>query len=200
MRGPYLKSISKLEALESILDECAKFKQKFKNVSALAQYCAMRINEKKGVVSKEYHGVDQSVLPMLVVLDKSMHYRSLLRKKSSYRRLLDLWMHSNCGTELSFEQVRIRELEHKLLRVGNELNKIRDLYENGLETAALSKDNSTQKNLVDDAFAIVEILLDRFSTDIVLEDGAVKERSVVRTVYVNAKLMKPYIDWLGKEL
>jgi hypothetical protein len=194
------KNFSKLQVLEGVLEECARFNQKFKNICALAEYCALRVNEKERHGGRGGQDINTDCLPDVVGLKKPMHYRSLLRKNSSYRRLLDLWMHSNCGAHLSVEHARIKELEYKLLRAANELNTIKGLYERQLESSALLKDKTSPQNLADDAFAIVEILLDRFASDIVLEGGAVKERSVVRTVYVNANLMKPYLEWLGDEL
>lgn len=200
MRGLYATSRDKLSALETVLEECTKFKQKFKSVSALAEYCALRLNDKYEAVSTKDERRSKNHLAVLGNVGKAMHYRSLLRENSSYRSLLDHWMYTNSGKQFSFEQARIRELEVKLLRLGNEYNTVKKLYAEKLESVALLEDKNTSANSLDDAFAIVEALLDRFSLDVVLEDGAIKERSVVRTIYVSARLMKPYIDWLGSEL
>jgi len=200
MRGPYASSANKLLLLESILDECTRFQHKFKDLSSLAEYCVLRMNDRKtpDLVLKSAETDRGQVGPVLV--EKGMHYRSLLRKGSSYRRLLDIWMNANCGSRLSLDQARIHDLEHKLLKLSNEHVTIKRLYTEQLESTALLEHKGTPKAYLDDAFAIVEILLRRFSGDVIIEDGAVKERSVVRTVYVSQKLMKPYMDWLDKAL
>lgn len=94
----------------------------------------------------------------------------------------------------------LRELEHKLLKLSNEHVTIKRLYTEQLENSAFLEEKGTPKANLDGAFAIVEILLSRFAFDIIIEDGAVKERSVVRNVFVSQKLMRPYLDWLDKTI
>lgn len=198
MRGPYSDRQNKLGQLELILEECTRFEHRFKNVSALANYCANRINERS-------EGLSQAPAKELVCSGhlpakaaRGLHYRSLLRKNSTYRRLLDVWMHTNCGALSSFEQARIRELEVSLLKLANEHNLIKRLYAEALDELDAKGGLKIADRSIDDAFCIVKILLDRFSSDVIMEDGALKERSVVRTVFVSSKLMAPYLDWLQR--